>query len=347
MALIAIFIVGTAVVWLAGVKIADATDVLSKRLNWGDAVGGIVVLAVVTNLPELAIIMSGAVRGDLSLAVGNILGGIAAQTVVLAILDGSLRRDEPPLTSRVTSLRPLLEALLVVIVLALVLAGTQLPSSMIVLRMSPVSVLIVATWLVGIRLIGRRGSALAWERSAFTDQRPSGPPSHGVLHAQRLEARMSAQSTAIVAAIFTIAALATLAAGVAIEMASDAIAQEIGMSGAVFGATVLALATSLPELSTGSTSVLVGKDELAIGDIFGGNAFLPVLFLPAGIVAGSAVPPGASASDLFLTAGGIVLTALYAAGTLFQSRRRILGMGVDSFLVLVVYIMMVGSLVVL
>ena len=136
-------------------------------------------------------------------------------------------------------------------------------------------------------------------------------------------------------------------AGVVLEQSGDALAGHLGMSGAVFGATVLAAATSLPELSTGLTSVRLGDDEMAFGDIFGGNAFLPVLFLLAVAISGSAVLPEAAATDRYLTAGGIALTVIYLVGLIVRPRRQVLGMGVDSLAVLATYALLIVGLAVI
>ena len=106
------------------------------------------------------------------------------------------------------------------------------------------------------------------------------------------------RSTAWVASVFALAALVTLGGGVVLEESSNGIAGHLGLSGVLFGATFLAAATSLPEVSTGLASLKLGDYQLAVSDIFGGNAFLPVLFLLATLVSGSAVLPEAQNSDV-------------------------------------------------
>ncbi len=144
--------------------------------------------------------------------------------------------------------------------------------------------------------------------------------------------------------IFAVAAVATLVAGAALEVSGDAASKQVGLSGILFGATVLALATSLPEISTGLTAVRNGDYQLAISDIFGGNAFLPVLFFVATLISGKAALPQAGKADIYLTAVAMVLTLIYLFGVLFRPRKQILRMGVDSLAVLVVWIVSVGGL---
>lgn len=104
-------------------------------------------------------------------------------------------------------------------------------------------------------------------------------------------------------------------------------------------ATVLAAAISLPELSTGITSAKAGDYPLAISDIFGGNAFRPMLFLLATVISGNAVLPQAGPAGIYLAGLGILLTSVYLAGLVFRPKRLILGMGADSVAVLVLYIL--------
>jgi cation:H+ antiporter len=75
--LLAVFVVSAAVIWLAGIRLSRYTDVLAERLHLGAAIGGVILLAVATNLPEIAITVSAASSGAVGVAVGNLLGGIA------------------------------------------------------------------------------------------------------------------------------------------------------------------------------------------------------------------------------------------------------------------------------
>ena len=109
-----IFAGTAALVWMAGIRLSDTTDVLSSRLGLGEALGGLILLAIVTNLPEIAITASAALSKELGVAVGNILGGIAIQTVVLVVLDAFSVRGHEPLTYRAASLSFVLEGVLVI-----------------------------------------------------------------------------------------------------------------------------------------------------------------------------------------------------------------------------------------
>ena len=73
--LLVIFAGAATLVWVAGMRLSDTTDVLSVRLGLGEALGGLILLAIATNLPEIAITASAALSKELGVAVGNILGG--------------------------------------------------------------------------------------------------------------------------------------------------------------------------------------------------------------------------------------------------------------------------------
>ena len=144
--------------------------------------------------------------------------------------------------------------------------------------------------------------------------------------------------------MFTLASLVTLAAGVVLETSSEVLAAHWGIRGVVFGATVLAAATAIPEVSTGLASIKLGDYQLAVSDIFGGNAFLPVLFLMATLLSGEAVLPSAQKTDIYLTALGILLTVVYLCGLIFRPRRQVARMGLDSLLVLLLYALGIAGL---
>jgi len=340
--LLVVFAGSAALIWVAGTRLAGATDALDQRLGVGSAFGGLIVLAVATNLPEIAITASAALQHNLGLAVGNLIGGVAIQTVVLAALDAGWRKGRP-LSFRSASLLLVVEAASVIVVLAVVLMGTRLSPATSLAGISPASVAIVVLWITGLLIVRKAQQGISWqvappqaEHGRSPQDKRDGPEDHPYPE----------RSTRWIGLLFGAMALATLAGGVLVERSGEQLAGRMGLQGAVFGATFLAAATALPELSTGLASVRIGDNRLAVSDIFGGNAFLPVLFLVADVLAGSPALPSAAASDQWMAGLGIVLTAVYVVGFVLRPERRRLGMGTDSLVVVVLYVAGIAGLLV-
>src|SRR5947209_14205598 len=151
--LIPIFIAGAVAVWIAGTQLSQTTDILDDRFHLGQALGGLIFLAIATNLPEIAITATAGLTHNLGLAIGNILGGIAIQTLVLVLLDAFGLGRKDPLTYRSASLELVLEGTVLAAILVVTIMGTQLPKSLIFARVTPGSALILVLWLVGLWLV--------------------------------------------------------------------------------------------------------------------------------------------------------------------------------------------------
>jgi cation:H+ antiporter len=136
----------------------------------------------------------------------------------------------------------------------------------------------------------------------------------------------------------------TLVAGVVLEISGNTLADRAGINGVIFGATVLAAATALPEISSGIGAVKLGDNALAMGDIFGGNSFQVCLFLLADLVAGAPVLPAAGRLDSWLAALGIALTVVYSAGVIVRPSRTFARLGPDSIVAIVVFGLGVGGM---
>jgi cation:H+ antiporter len=339
--LILVFAAGGAATWAAGTLLSKTTDALDVRLNLGSELGGLLLLALAGSLPELAITITAAASGNLGLAAGNLIGGIAMQTMVLVICDFAAGRQRP-LTFLVGALTPVLEGLLVMIVVSGVLMGALLkPSVAIGGVVSPASLAIVVVWLVGLFVINRVRKAPRWKvemEGAHPGRRHRRQPMANQPHPYE------GLSTARVAMIFGAACTVTLVAGVFLEQSGNALANRAGINGVIFGATVLALATALPEISSGIAAVRLGDNALAIGDIFGGNAFQVCLFLVADIVAMKPVLPSSGDQNAWLASLGVALTAIYGFGVISRPVRCRFSLGPDSLLALAVFGLGVGGL---
>lgn len=335
--LLLVFTVAAAVIWVAGVHLSKSVDILSRHFHLGQALGGVILLAVVTNLPEIAITVSAALKGNLDMAVGNILGGIALQTVVLMFLDAFVLGKKGALTFMASSMSLILESIVLVMILILVVIGHQLPDSLSVFHISPASFAILLVWIFSLILVDKAGKGLPWKKENLSQN-------GSAKDKQSSQNKKAGKHIGKTVFIFVLCSLFTLFAGVTLESSGDAIAQHFHMNGLIFGATVLALATSLPEISTGAAAIKLGDYELAISDILGGNAFLPVLFLVASVIAKKSALPEAQPADIYLTGVAILLTLIYCIGLIFRSKKQCLRMGMDSLAVFLIYLLSIAGL---
>ena len=319
---------------MAGLFLARATDALDDRLGLGEAIGGMVLLAIAGTLPELAITVSATASGNLDVAAGNLLGGIAIQTLVLAMCDFSLT-GKRPLSYLVGSLLPILEGAMVVAVLAVVLMGAVLPTSdAIAGTVSPASIAIVVVWAFGLMVLNQSRKAPRWEM--VMEGSEPGRAHRRIEHPESPKPYVRSK-TLMIGLIFLAAAGVTLAAGVLLETSGNVLADRAGMNGVIFGATFLAIPSALPEISSGLTAVRMGDNQLAMADILGGNSFQVCLFLVADLVAGQPVLPEIGVPNAWLASLGILITIVYAMAVLLRPERRYLRLGPDSILAIGIY----------
>lgn len=327
-ALVAVFVAAALATWVAGVRLARATDFLDDRFGLGEAIGGMILLSVVGSLPELAITVSAAVAGNLGLAAGNLIGGVAMQTFVLVIADRCMRGNRP-LSAAAGSLVPALEGLLVIVIVAITAASGLLPESAAVGSLGIGSIVILVCWIGGIRILSR-----VRDRADLVFATPAGQDE---VEPPVASETPPASSTSRVVTLFLVAAVVTLVAGVLLERTGNELADSWGINGVLFGATFLAAATALPEISTGITGVRLRQYTLVFGDMFGGNAFQLTLFVIADILAGQPVLPQEGAANAWIALTGLVMTGIYVVGIVLRPARRHAGLGIDSWAVLVTF----------
>jgi len=338
--LIIIFIIAAIIIWFAGISLAKTTDSLDTRFKLGDALGGLVLLGIAGSLPEIAITVSAALNHHYSVVIGTLIGGIAIQTLVIVIFD-FIVKGKRPLSYLAGTPLLFLESLLVVFIGLLALLGVLVPVKLGFIHFNIFSIFIVASWLGGLYLINKARKMKRFF-AVPADAQPG--RKHHERRAVENHPFFLKKSNLYVIGIFLLASLFTLVAGVLIERSGTALALRFGISSGIFAATAMALVSSLPEISTGVESILMGDNQLAISDIFGGNAFMPALFIVADLLAHKQVFSFAEHADVMFIILGIVMTLIYGFAFLIKPKNRYFRLGGDSILQIIFYALGLWSL---
>jgi cation:H+ antiporter len=260
---IVVFAASAAVIMLAGTFLARAGDSIATRTRLGGLFVGMLLMASATSLPEIVTDVSAALAGAPDLAVADLFGSSMANMAILGLLDLASRRSVWPGIelghARVGAIAIALTALIVL--------GVISPTGIRIGWLGIEPIVVVVAYVGAAAWIGRSEPALP----------PTGgeeAPADGVeelLTPIGWAAGEGSLRRDLVT--FGLAAVAILVSGPSLAISAQGIAEETGIAQTFIGITLLAVATSLPELVASLAAIRIGAHDLAVGNLFGSNAF--------------------------------------------------------------------------
>lgn len=314
-------------VWIAGARLAYVADALADRYKLAKSLVGLLLLSLATSLPEVATTLSAAVGQARELVLNNLFGGIALQTAILAMSDFWAKG---PITNYPRKANHALEATLLVFLLSVALVVTNLGETIVVAGVGLGSFCIAIFYCGAIWLLRKYDNSSDWVPVDLPDPDPLAFPAPTGL--------MQTSSKALIWQVSG-ASLAILVFGLYLVVFAERIATQSGLGTGFVGVTLLAAATSLPELTTSIAAVRIGAYTMAISNIFGSNLIMLVLVFPADILfRGGAILQQTSQTVSLALSFGLAVTAIYLIGMIVRRKPKIGAFGLDSILVLFAFI---------
>ncbi|MBR9837462.1 MAG: sodium:calcium antiporter [Rhodobacteraceae bacterium] len=323
--LLGVFALAGAIVVAVSIRATTLADLIADRTRLGEALAGGVLLGGATSLSGVVVSVTGAAGGDASFAVSNAVGGIAVQTLFLAIADLLHRRVN--LEHAAAEPANLFQAVMLLILLSLPIAAMAGPD-IAYFGVSPVSIVMFLAYLWGVRLSAAVSERPMWRPVETRDTRRDEPDDENDPDAPVL--RPALVFAALVAAMGL--------AGWVISQVGGAFITRFGLTSSLVGALITAVITSLPELVTTLVAVRRGSLQLAVGGIIGGNTF-DTLFLVFSDVAyrEGSIYQAVGQTDLYWLATGMLMTAILLGGLILRQRKGPARIGIESVLLMVVY----------
>lgn len=317
------FLALAAIVAGAGTVLARSADAIADATGLGRLLVGSVLLAAATSLPELAVDVAAVRAGHADLAAGDLLGSSLMNLLILAGVDLCRRNGRKMLSREAAS--HALPATLAIAVTGLagcaILTAGKLPA---------VSVFGIGGWSWAILVAYLLGA-----RMLFIDQRIS---------ARLAPDRMPQEQGDIwrPGVMFLCAAAVLVTAGPRLAAVAADLADRSGLGGTFVGTTLVALTTSLPELVASLAAVRLGSVDLAIGNVFGSNAFNMIMFVPLDAACPGSLFEAVSSAHAVTAFAVIVATAIAVLGQLYHVERRLPLIEPDALLVILVIVGALG-----
>ena len=271
---------GAALVLWGADRLTDGAVALAERMRIPQLVIGLTIVALGTSAPEFCVSLVSALKGTADLAVGNVVGSNVFNTMLIV---GVAAMVAPMSILPLTVKRDIpLSVVASVALAAMVLMDGE------VSRLD--AAILFAGFLVFMWLTLRNAKA---ENNA-SDDAPT------------------KQYSLLKALGFLLLGLACLVAGsnIFVDGATD-IAQQLGVSEAVIGLTIVAGGTSLPELATTVVAARKGNSGIAIGNVLGSSVINILLIVGgAGLICPMTVS-GITWVDFAMLTGSVLLLWLF------------------------------------
>lgn len=323
-AIVGVFLAAAAVIGWAGTVLTRAADVLADLTGIGEALVGAVLLGGMTSLAGVVTSLAAAWHGHPTLAVGNAIGGIAVQTLFLAVADVVYRRAN--LEHAAASLPNLLSSGLLLGLLVLLLVVVVSPE-VTVYGVHPGSPLVLIAYAAGLWVARRGAERPMWTPRATEETVADEPDDDSQDHSlPRVAATLLASGALVVAA------------GYAVSLTGVEIAERTPLSESFVGSLFTAFVTSLPELVVSVQAVRRGALTLAVGNVVGGNSFEVLVVAAADFVyLDGSLLHAATAGQAFIVALTALLMAVLLLGLLARQKQGPGGIGWESTLIIALF----------
>ena len=317
-------ILSALVIGVCGVLMTIRAEYLARVTGLGQALMGAVFIGASTSLSGLVASGSAAWAGHPSLAASNGLGGIAAQTVFLAVADIFYRKAN--LEHAAASEANLQQNALLILMLSIPLIAFATPELSLG-WIHPASLVLLFAYGFGVYVIHRAYREPMWH------PRLTRQTQQEQMHGDRRQ-----KATLCDWLVFAGLGAATAVSGWVISECGIALSHHLGWQESLVGGVITSITTSLPELVIAITAVRRGALTLAVGDVLGGNAF-DVLFLS---VSDALYLPGPlyaalGMDEILWTGVSLLLASILLMGLLRREKFGFGNIGLESTLLLLVY----------
>jgi cation:H+ antiporter len=119
-----------------------------------------------------------------------------------------------------------------------------------------------------------------------------------------------------------------------VASSSEGLAEATGLGGTFIGTTLVAFATSSPEIVTTLAAVRTGAFDLAVGNIMGSNTFNMTILLAGDLFYDGSILDAASPTHAITAACVIVVTVVATLAMLYRAEKRYWLIEPDALLII-------------